>query len=294
MSDHLATFTASRRLLFDLAYRMLGRVVEAEDVVQDTWLRWQKQDLAAVTSPKAWLVATATRLAIDRLRSARHTREEYYGVWLPEPLVENSAPSPADSAALADSLTMAFMVLLERLSPDERAVFLLREVFDRDYAEIAGIVAKTESACRQIVSRARASLRGATPPPAAPDERAARIVRQFFTAVSTGQTGELLALLQTDAVLYSDGGGRVRSAGRPIRSADRISRLFVGLRARFPDYARAEFDFRTINGRPGALMLNAGRLLNVYSLDLDGDRIRTIYLVRNPDKLRHLVGSAHA
>ncbi|MBI5424291.1 MAG: RNA polymerase sigma factor SigJ [Opitutae bacterium] len=290
MSAQLSAFTAHRRLLFDLAYRMLGRVVEAEDVVQDTWLRWQKQDLAAVASPKAWLVTTATRLALDQLRSARHTRERYYGVWLPEPLVEAPGRSPAESTALAESLTMAFMLMLERLSPDERVVFLLREVFGHDYAEIADIVGKTAPACRQLASRARHRLRGAAAPAAAPSERAERIVRQFFAAMASGQAREILPLLRDDAVLLSDGGGRVRSAGRPIRTADRVSRLFAGLRNRFPDYEHAEFSFATINGRPGALMFSGGRLFNVYSLDVVGDRIRAIYQIRNPDKLRHLAG----
>ena len=137
------TFTAQRELLFGIAYRMLGRVAEADDMVQETWLRWQRQDAASIESPRAWLISTLTRLCIDQLRSAQRTREQYYGVWLPEPLVESPDRSPADSAALADSLTMAFMLMLETLSPVERAVFLLREVFDYDYAEIAGIVGKS-------------------------------------------------------------------------------------------------------------------------------------------------------
>lgn len=290
MPADASAFAAHRRLLFDLAYRMLGRVAEAEDAVQETWLRWQKQDAAAIDSPRAWLAAAVTRLCIDQLRSAQRARTDYYGVWLPEPIVENTAPSPAESAALADSLTMAFMLMLERLTPDERAVFLLREVFDYDYADIARIVEKSEAACRQIVSRAKSHLgRGATPP-APPSERAQRIVQQFLAATASGNVDELMALLTDDATLYSDGGGRVVAAGRPIHTADHISRFFAGIRAKQGPLLRADLRFLPINGRPGALLFIGGQLQNAYSFDLAGDRIRAIYVVRNPEKLRHLAG----
>lgn len=285
-----SAFAAHRRLLFDIAYRMLGRVAEAEDAVQETWLRWQKQDATAIDSPRAWLVAAVTRFCIDQLRSAQRARTDYYGVWLPEPIVENTAPSPADSAALADSLTMAFMLMLERLTPDERAVFLLREVFDYDYADIARIVEKSEAACRQIVSRAKSHLHHADAPPAPPSERAQRIVQQFLAATASGDIDELMALLTDDATLYSDGGGRVAAAGRPIHSADHISRFFAGIRAKTPEAGHAILRFLAVNGRPGALLFVDGQLQNAYSFDLAGDRIRAIYVVRNPDKLRHLAG----
>lgn len=291
--SHLELFTAHRRLLFDLAYRMLGRVAEAEDIVQETWLRWQRQDLGAINSPKAWLVAAATRLAIDHLRSAQRTREEYYGVWLPEPVLHAPERSPDESAALADSLTMAFMLMLERLTPDERAVFLLREVFDYDYADIARIVEKSEAACRQIVSRAKTHVARDTMLPAPPSPRAQQIVQQFLAATATGDVRELMTLLTDDATLYSDGGGRVVAAGRPIRTADHVSRFFAGIRSRYADTPGLEFRPVFVNGRPGALMLGEGRLINAYSFDLVGDRIRAIYLVRNPDKLRHLTHGAN-
>ncbi|MBI3885853.1 MAG: RNA polymerase sigma-70 factor [Opitutae bacterium] len=281
------SFTAHRRLLFGLAYRMLGRVAAAEDIVQEAWLRWQRQDPAGVRSPRAWLVATTTRLCIDQLRATHRERTDYYGVWLPEPLVETAAP-PDEAAALADSLTMAFMLLLERLSPPERAVFLLREAFAYDYAEIAGIVDKSEANCRQIVSRARAQLDRAPPQPAPPSDRAESIVRQFLTATTTGDVRRLLALLTDDATLFSDGGGRVAAAGRPIRSADHISRFFVGIRRRVP--VAAEVRLARINGRAGALVLAAGRVTDALSFDLRGQRIHAIFLVRNPEKLRHLAG----
>lgn len=285
----IETFNIHRQLLFGIAYRMLGRVSEAEDMVQETWLRWQKQDAAAIQSPRAWLVSTITRLCIDQLRSARREREEYYGVWLPEPLVESHAPSPDESAALADSLTMAFMLVLEKLGPVERAVFLLREVFDYDYADIARIVGKTESNCRQIVRRAKTQLLATPKPSPPPSEQAQRIVEHFVAATASGQVTDLLALLTEDATLYSDGGGYVAAAGRPIHSADHISRFFIGIQPRWP--ADTELRFVGINGRPGVLMLSAGRIYNAVSFDLTGDRVRNIYIIRNPHKLRHLVTS---
>ena len=287
-------FTTHRPLLFGIAYRMLGRVAEADDMVQETWLRWQRQDSADVASPRAWLVATITRLCIDQLRSARRQREEYYGVWLPEPLVEGVAPSPGDSAALADSLTMAFMLMLETLSPVERAVFLLREVFDYDYADIARIVDKSEANCRQIVRRAKAQLPSAgagsaTAPASPPTEQARRVVQQFLHAAATGELGDLVALLTADATLYTDGGGRVASAGRPIVTADHVGRFFIGIRR----LATAPLAFRlvAINGRPGALMTANGRLDRAVTFEFEGDRIRAIYIVRNPDKLAHLAAA---
>lgn len=281
----IESFNAHRGQLFGIAYRMLGSVAEADDMVQETWLRWQKQDAGGIESPKAWLIATTTRLCIDQLRSARRQREEYYGVWLPEPLVENAPASPENSAMLAESLTMAFMLMLETLDPVERAVFVLREVFDYDYVDIAAIVGKTEANCRQIVRRSKLQL--ATPAVAAtPSETARRVVEKFMDAAASGEVGDLLALLTADATLFSDGGGRVAAAGRPIHSADHISRFFVGIRDRQP--ADVALRFVAINGRPGVLMSSGGHIFNAVSFDLDGERVRAIYIVRNPEKLKHL------
>ncbi len=287
----IETFTTHRPLLFGIAYRMLGRVAEADDMVQETWLRWQRQDPADVQSPKAWLVATITRLCIDQLRAARRAREEYYGVWLPEPLVESNAPSPSDSAAMADSLSMAFMLMLETLSPAERAVFLLREVFDYDYAEIAPIVGKNEANCRQIVRRAKASLAdnhtiSDSAKSVPPTQQAREVVRRFLAATASGEVADLLALLTEDATLYTDGGGLVNAAGRPIRTADRVSRFFVGIRTRAP--ADQQIHFAEVNGRPGALVTTGGRVDRTLSFELAGDRVCAIYIVRNPEKLRHV------
>jgi len=282
----IETFNTHRQLLFGIAYRMLGRVSEAEDMVQEVWLRWQKQNAADIQSPKAWLVSAMTRLCIDQLRSARHEREDYYGVWLPEPLVETAVLSPDESAALADSLSMAFMLMLETLGPVERAVFLLREVFDYDYPEIASTLGKTEANCRQIVRRAKQQLLATPPSTPAPSEQARRVVEQFVNATITGEVTDLLALLTDDATLYSDGGGQVVAVGRPIESPDHISRFFVGIQ-RFR-HVDTRLHFVTINGRPGVLMVSGGKIFNAISFELAGERVRNIYIVRNPEKLRHL------
>jgi RNA polymerase sigma-70 factor (ECF subfamily) len=281
-------FEEHRKTLFGIAYRMLGGVSDAEDMLQEVWLRWQKQDPAAIQSPKAWLVSAMTRLCIDQLRSARRTREEYYGVWLPEPLMGVSQEQEPDAAAgLSDSLTMAFMLLLESLDPVERATFLLREVFGYDYADTAAIVGKSEVNCRQIVRRARAQLEAKprTPPPP-PSEQAERLVEQFLAAAESGEVKELLALLAEDAVVYSDGGGKVRAAGRPIISADHVSRFFTGIWPKLP--ADTEWRNARINGRTGLLMHSQGEIYGACSFDFTEGLVRNVYLVLNPDKLRHL------
>ncbi|MES2573244.1 MAG: RNA polymerase sigma-70 factor [Verrucomicrobiota bacterium] len=279
----IESFNEHRKTLFGIAYRMLGSVSDADDMLQEMWLRWQKQEGAAIQSPKAWLVSTMTRLCIDQLRSARREREEYYGVWLPEPLM--AAPE-ASEAGLSDSLTMAFMLMLESLSPVERAAFLLREVFEYDYADAALIVNKSEVNCRQIVRRAREQLQAnpRTPPP--PSAQAEQLVEQFLAAAETGEVKELLALLAEDATVYSDGGGRVKAAGRPIHSADHVSRFLTGIWPRFPSYT----DWRpaNINGRPGFLMYSLGVIYGALSFDLAEQRVRNLYFILNPDKLRHL------
>ncbi|HEU5079482.1 MAG TPA: RNA polymerase sigma-70 factor [Opitutaceae bacterium] len=286
-------FTEHRSLLFGLAYRMLGRVAEAEDMVQETWLRWQKQDSQSIDSPRAWLTTTLTRLCIDHLRSAAHQREHYYGVWLPEPFVESLAAAPSESAELADSLSMAFMLMLEKLSPVERAVFLLRQVFDLDYAEIAAIVGKSEANCRQIVSRAKSQLlRGERPAETPPTEVAQRLAEKFLTAARSGDLSDLMALLKDDATMYTDGGGVVSSAGRPIATADRIARFFIGIRRKSP--GRKEHFPALVNGRVGALEYVNGVLDRAISFDFENEKIARLYIVRNPEKLRHLARPAGA
>lgn len=282
-------FQEHRPLLFSIAYRMLGSVADAEDMVQETFLRWQKQDAAGLKSAKAWLVSTVTRLSIDQLRSARRRREEYVGVWLPEPLVgaDEGAASPAKQAALTDSLGLAFMHLLEDLAPLERAVFMLREAFDYDYAEIAKIVEKSEANCRQLFSRAKSHLAQRELGDEPAGEKAERVVQQFLQACATGDMQSFLTVLTDDAVMYSDGGGKVRSALKPIRSAEFIGRLFMGIRRR--SLAKARVEIVRVNGQVGAIfrLVNGNAIVAAFAFR--GERIQTVYWVSNPDKLRGLM-----
>lgn len=276
-------FLEHRSLLFGIAYRMLGSVAEAEDAVQEIYLRAQRQDATGINSPKAWLIAATTRWCIDQLRSARRQREEYKGVWLPEPLVNATAPTRDPASTTADSLSMAFMVMLEQLSPVERAVFLLREAFDFDYPEIARMVDKSEANCRQLVSRAKRSLGRRAPAVAPPPAKAEHVVQQFLTACVTGSLSGLLAVLTDDVVLYTDGGGRVRSALRPIRSADHVGRFMMGIRKR--GAFNVESQLIRVNGEPGLSARRGDGVLSITAFALEGARIRAIYMVSNPDKL---------
>ena len=273
-----------RRLLFHIAYRMLGRVAEAEDMVQETMLRWRRADTAEIREPQAWLTTTITRLCIDQLRLARRQREEYVGVWLPEPLLDEMPGDPSDGAALADSLGIAFMLMLEELAPVERAVFLLREAFGHDYGAIAAIVGKSEASCRQIVSRAKARFNKAPDRAPTATGEAERLVHVFVQATQTGELAELIALLTEDAVLYSDGGGRVRAALLPILGPDRIARMFIGLR-RFNVDGPPPARFVRINGSPGVLVRGGDGNLSAMTFALEGGKVKAVYVVRNPDKL---------
>lgn len=282
----LETFHTHRPLLFGIAYRMLGAVSDAEDILQEIWLRWQRQDATAIVSAKAWLVSATARACIDQLRSARRAREDYYGVWLPEPLMPATDTDPRTTAELSESLSMAFMLLLESLGPTERAVFLLREIFGCDYDEVATVVGKTEANCRQIVRRAKAQLEIAprsSPPPTA---QAQQLVDAFLAATASGDMSRILALITADCAVYSDGGGRVKAAGRPILGADHTSRFLVGIWPKFVD----EMERRRviINGAPGLLMSLGGQVHYAFSFEVAGDRVRALYIHCNPEKLRHL------
>jgi RNA polymerase sigma-70 factor, ECF subfamily len=282
----IEVFNTHRPLLFGIAYRMLGSVSEADDMTQEVWLRWQKQNPADIQSAKAWLVSATTRLCIDQLRSARRKREEYYGVWLPEPLLAAPGAQPDNAAELTDSLTMAFMMMLESLGPTERAVFLLREVFDYDYDAVAAIVGKNEANCRQIVRRAKAQLQAPTQPPTPPTEQARQLVELFLAATATGKVEDVLALLAEESAVYSDGGGQVKAAGRAIIGADHVSRFLLGIWPRFT--AAMERRLVDINGSPGLVMSMEGKVHYAFSFELTGDRVKSIYIVCNPDKLQHL------
>jgi RNA polymerase sigma-70 factor (ECF subfamily) len=281
------TFEAHRRRLFSIAYRMLGSVSEAEDVVQDAWLRARQDAKADVHSARAYLTTIVTRLCIDRLRSAERTRLEYPGPWLPEPLAEPNQ----ESAELASSLTTAFLVLLEQLAPVERAVFLLREVFELDFADIARSIDKSEANTRQILTRARARLRASRPRFTASRRESEEIVRRFRHACVTGSVEELMAVLHADARLVSDGGGKAIAATRPVLGADRVAKFLLGY-ARKARFAEEDFLFVAVNGTPGLLLRHPLAGDGTYSFDIADGRIREIYVVRNPDKLRRFLASA--
>lgn len=285
MDRSVATFHAHRGLLFDLAYRMVGSASDAEDLVQEAWLRWQRAPRDAITSPKAWLCTALTRLAIDHLRSARVRREQYVGPWLPEPLVTDMSSSPPAQVALAESLSLAFMSLLERLAPVERAVFLLREVFEIDYEVIAEVVDKTPANCRQIFRRAKERLAGR--PRFEPDDAThTRLLTTFLSALGTGDIEAFKALLADEVTLWSDGGGVVTAARNPIYGADRVARFLFGLYKKAGD----GFGVRVarVNGLPGLVLLEGERVFGTYALQVEGGRVVGIRMVLNPAKLGHV------
>src|SRR5580765_1389292 len=281
-------FEAYRPLLFSIAYRMLGSASEADDVLQDAWLRARQDENADVRSPRAYLTTIVTRLCIDHLRSAERTRMEYPGPWLPEPL---AAPNQ-ESADLASSLTTAFLVLLERLAPTERAVFLLREVFELDFREIARSVGKSEANTRQILTRARGRLSEARPRFTVSRRESEEIVRCFRHACVTGNVEELMAVLHTDAELVADGGGKAAAATRPVLGADRIAKFVLGYAGKM-HWSESDFELVTINGTAGLLMRHPASGNGTYSFDIADGRIRAIYVVRNPDKLRGFLEHTH-
>lgn len=281
-------FEEYRPLLFSIAYRMLGSASEAEDVVQDAWLRARTDQESDVRSPRAYLTTIVTRLCIDHLRSAERTRMEYPGPWLPEPLAEPNQ----ESAELASSLTTAFLVLLEQLAPTERAVFLLREVFDMDFDEIARSVGKSEANTRQILARARKRLHDARPRFTASWSESEEIVRRFRHACATGSVEELLAVMHPDARLISDGGSKASAATRPVLGADRVAKFMLGY-ARKIHWTESDFELVTVNGTPGLLIRHQVSGDGAYSFEIIDGRIRTVYVVRNPDKLRTFIARTH-
>jgi RNA polymerase sigma-70 factor (ECF subfamily) len=283
-----STFEAHRPLLFSIAYRMLGSASEAEDVVQDAWLRARQDEQADIRSARAYLTTIVTRLCIDHLRSAERTRIEYPGPWLPEPLAEPNQ----ESAELGASLTTAFLVLLEQLAPAERAVFLLREVFELDFDEIARCIGKSEANARQILSRARGRLRDSRPRFTVSRHESEEVVRRFRHACATGNVDELMGVLHADATLVADGGGKAPSATRPVLGADRIAKFLFGYRGK-AHWSERDFQFVTINGAPGLLLRHPIAGTGTYSFDLADGRIRAIYIVRNPDKLRGFLERTH-
>ena len=280
-----------RPLLFSIAYRMLGSVSEAEDVVQESFVRYQRAlaDGTAVESPKAYLSAVVTRLAIDQLKSARVRREAYVGEWLPEPLVtDEGAGDPAGIAEQADTLSMSFLVLLERLTPVERAIFLLHDVFDYSFDEIATIVHRTPATCRQHAVRARRFVSANRPRFDADEGERDRLVRSFVAAAERGDVDGLVELLAADATVHGDGGGKVPQWYAPIVGADKVARLFAQL-GRQTETLGATFELHEINGQPGIIFRGpTGGVFSAMSIEVLDGRIATIRSVVNPDKLHHL------
>jgi RNA polymerase sigma-70 factor (ECF subfamily) len=282
-------FERERRRLTGLAYRMLGSVAEAEDVVQDAWLRWDRADQEAVSDAGAYLRRTVSRLCLDRLNSARARRETYIGPWLPEPVLEPSAFAGPESGEWADDLSFALMLALERLSPLERAAFLLHDVFGVDFAEVAATLDRAEPACRQLAARARAHVRAARPRFSVPDDRRQALASAFMDALRTGDISTFSSLLTEDAVLYSDAGGQHKAALNPIRGRDRIVRFYSGLarKGRLPG-PWARWEASIINGLPGFILVDEDGNVRTIAIEFSGDRISAVYAVLNPEKLQHL------
>jgi RNA polymerase sigma-70 factor (ECF subfamily) len=287
-------FEQLRRLTFAIAYRMTGSVKDAEEICQEALLRLERarHEGEEPESPKAWLSTVTTRLAIDHVRSARARREQYVGPWLPEPLLTEEGPGPAEQAEVADSLSQAFLVLLETLTPVERAVFLLREVFGYDYPQIAETVGKREENCRQIAARARKHVEAKRTRFDADDQRREELLERFLEASESGDAATLKTMLATDAVVYSDGGGKISAARHPFAGVDRIARFMVKItRVRLE---RGGFGRRPakVNGQPAQLLIAPdGTVSDVLMLDIAEDEVQTIRIIRNPDKLLHLQGA---
>lgn len=284
--ERLTDFEAQRPRLLRLGYRMLGSVSEAEDVVQEAWLRWARVE-KGVDAPAAYLTRIMTRLCLDQMRSARTRRETYIGAWLPEPLVGSTDPDEP----LADDVTLTLMLAMERLSPLERAAFLLHDVFDTPLAEVAATLGRNAAAVRQLASRARRHIQAARPRFAVTAAEGDAIARAFFTAASGGDAAALSALLTQDVTIHSDGGGKVLAFRNVIHGVDRAVRLFEGLWRKKMGYHPRLVRSVTIDGLPGYVSVDRGEVLQTTAFDIRYGRIATIYIVRNPDKLRHVIAA---
>ncbi|MFC4006343.1 RNA polymerase sigma-70 factor [Nonomuraea purpurea] len=293
----MPTFEEHRSLLTGVAYRILGSVADAEDVVQEAWLRWSAVDESIVVEPKAYLVRVTSRLAIDRLRWAKSRRESYVGPWLPEPI--STEPDVAEHAELADSVEMALLVVLETLSPLERAVFVLREAFDLPFSEIAEIIGRAEPATRQLARRAREHVREKRPRFEVDGDERRRITERFVNASARGDLGGLIELLSSEVTMVSDGGGKARAALRTITGAENVGRYLLSINTpqnlgRFlvsigmAEGAGLSFGMGAVNNAPAVIFSAEGRVVTVVSLLISDGRIDTIYLVANPEKIAHL------
>jgi RNA polymerase sigma-70 factor (TIGR02957 family) len=284
-SDHI--FHRLQPRLLGVAYRMLGSVTEAEDIVQDVWARWHDADHERIDNADAWLTATTTRRAIDRLRQLHAERERYIGIWLPEPVLVDGLPTPEQLHEASSELSVAFLKVLERLAPEARAAFLLHEVFDAGYDAIADVLGKSEAACRQIVHRAKRQLRDERPRYAVSYDAHSRLMQRFVEAVSTGNFAAMKHLMSESAELVGDGGGIVASFPEPLLGSERIAQLLFAPNLRMSDTHRVELV--PINGRVGILRYLQGRLESAQSFETDGERIHRIYVQRNPEKLQRIL-----
>jgi len=280
---------ALRPRLLGLAYRMLGDYDEAEDAVQEAYLRWQSRNDGEIRSPEAWLVTVVTRIAVDRLRVLKADRTSYPGPWLPEPialdvsLLPAGTPPPNDEVEVASDLSIALLVLLEQLRPQERAAFLLREVFDASYEEIARILERSEDAIRQMVHRARTRVHAGRPRVALPAGEVERLLDDFRTALAEDDADRVLALLTPDVVLTSDGGGRAKAARRQLTGPDRVSRFLLGVTRK----SGQRYELTRLNGEPALVAVQQGVVTSAYSIAVDAGRIRAVHIMRNPEKLAH-------
>ncbi len=281
-----ATFDPLRPRLIRIAYRMLGSVADAEDVVKDAFIRWMEADRDRVREPEAFLRRVVTRLCLDQLKSARHRRETYVGPWLPEPVVEPTADD-------LDDMTLPLMMALERLSPLERAAFLLHDVFDVSFEEVAETIGREPAACRQLATRARAHLKAERPRFSVPKERGLEVASAFFAATRSGDMERLRSLLATDVIAYADGGGRKPASMEPIAGIDEVMRVHTSLAQLFAESMSRMVRYAFINGLPGFVTIERDDTLQTTALEVDqGGRITAIYVTRNPDKLRHLGAEA--
>lgn len=286
-ADRLADFDRYRGLLFSIAYRMLGSVADAEDMLQETFIRWQQSTEEEIRSPRAFLVTILSRLCVNHLQSARVRREEYVGQWLPEPLLTGAGSDPFETSRVDESLSMAFLVLLERLTPMERAIFLLREVFEYEYSDIAQTLGQNEANCRQILRRAKQHVTEVRPRFDASPQQREQLLRQFLEATSNGNLEGLLALLSSEVVLHSDGGGKAAALPNLVYGPDRVARAVLGSLKKL---ALQNLAIRTaeINGEPGVVGFLNGRPHAVLTMDIADGVVRSIYIITNPEKLSHL------
>lgn len=287
MEDKNELFQRARPKLFGLAYRMLGTRMDTEDLLQDAWVKWNAADIATIEEPGAWLTTVVTRLGIDRQRQLRARREEYPGPWLPEPIMSVKAKGSEDIMELAGDLSLAFLVAMERLGPDERAAFILREVFDYSYEEISGLLGKSATTCRKLVSRARARVRSGRPRHTVTPEQERTVASKFSEALMDGDRDGFVRLMADQVQWVADGGGKVNATSRVVRGIRATSRLAMGISRRWVGHLRATVE--VVNGKPGVVLWLEGQIQAAIELETDGYHVLGIYSVVNPEKLKNLL-----